>query len=240
MSHPNAGQMTYEYDFGTSDLDIFAIRGRIYAYLHSNYFPTIVRHSGWNIPQIMMPTHPEGYVVVSSYYGQTAIGYTLYKSGKCIFFFHASTLYNWIKESQRDIAYVDSILDQIEPNTEKIVAKQIAKKLLNDAVYQTSSCPRMQDIYKHHIANCCSWSIAYRTACKRIGINCSYIEGKWNGTNSYHAWNRIKFSNGDILYYDLARAKKNEQYLEMTSLTGYTQANLADYAYYYDYASDLF
>ena len=96
----------------------------------------------------------------------------------------------------------------------------------------------MQDIYKNHIANCCSWSIAFRTACKRIGINCSYVEGKWN--NSAHAWNKIKFADNSILYYDLARAKRNEQYLEMTLLTGYSQYNLVDYAYYYEYVSDLF
>ena len=50
--------------------------------------------------------------------------------------------------------------------------------------------------------NCNLYSVLFRLMLSELGIECDVCVGFTSG-KEYHAWNRVRFSNGEYRYYDL-------------------------------------
>ena len=226
-SYPNGGNMSVEIKLrlGLTNEQVYNTVARVYAYMNSNYFPTVVGlwNDGYSIP---FTTDFTAYPMdtQNSWYnfGSSPLCFIYYKStGKCAIFFNCSRLNRAINEHRENMTFIDGILDEVPSGTELTVAKAIADKLLKKVNKFHLASWKMSYMYKNtsgdgvpaKSANCLSFAIAFRTACRRVGINADYNDGTYR--NAGHAWVKITLTSGSVYYYDLARAKGGANTLKM-------------------------
>lgn len=229
----SATQMYIEFSKPNCTKEYMAkLRQLIYAYLYSYYFPTVMPPILDNNYSLSFPDFGYSYGEL----GRLVVGYVVNENeGKCYLVFIPKQINECIQKHRKNIQKIDQILDAIPNGSETEVASAIANKLMSMAVYN-ANYPDVQDLLYGGKASCYSFTCAYMAACRRVGIRCSYKEGKYGSTP--HAWNVITFSTGQKLYYDLARAKSNGSSclaMPASAMGSYTSYSEDDYYIYWGF-----
>lgn len=227
----------YRYVNGLTSEQCSRIVRDLHAYLSSYYFPTVcalISYPEYTLsPVYDMP-------IDLAYYGECMlIGYCYNNSsGRLALLFQPERIRLMINEHAYNMRKIDELLDGISSGSEEVVAKKIALALIRNRSYKNGD-RSVYELFAHSYGNCCSFSLAFRTACRRVGLQCDHHEGNWNGKG--HAWCSIRFSdNGTRLYYDLARARASsspECYLGMTgdAMSGYHRFALENHIIYWNF-----
>jgi hypothetical protein len=106
-----------------------------------------------------------------------------------------------LEEERKEIMKkLEKEIKKFRGNDEKILVEQVSSFLLNSLSYKKGEGGI--DGMKEGKGNCNLYSTMFRLTLSRLGIECDVCIG-FTARKEYHAWNRVKFSNGEYKYYDL-------------------------------------
>jgi transglutaminase/protease-like cytokinesis protein 3 len=196
----------------------------ICGYLYSYYFPLTIPFYG-DVYAEWVFGHP---VVEFGNFGEGMIMAYYYRMGVLYLGWDASTIQGLIRQSNKNLTYIDGLLQNVKSDTKHNVVMALCKKILSMAKYN-ASCYHIEEVFEKHKASCMGYSLTLLYACKRIGINAVYCEGKYNSPNSHHAWISV-----DNLYYDLGYAASHgDSFLGNSNTSNYYHYKKEDIPYYW-------
>lgn len=105
------------------------------------------------------------------------------------------------KERKEIMGEIEKEIKKFRGNEEEILVKQASSFLLNSLSYKRGEGNGIEGIEEGK-GNCNSYSTLFRLMLSRLGIECDVCVG-FTARKEYHAWNRVKFSDGEYKYYDL-------------------------------------
>lgn len=105
------------------------------------------------------------------------------------------------KERKEMMKKIGEEIKDFRGNDEEDLVKQASSFLLNSLSYKRGEGNGIEGM-KEGKGNCNSYSVLFRLMLSRLGIECDVCTG-FTSAKEYHAWNRVKFSDGTYKYYDL-------------------------------------
>lgn len=117
------------------------------------------------------------------------------------------------KNRREMVDKIDSVIDTFKDGSEEELARQVCVYLAENVSYDASQS-NATDALNSGRGSCNSHSILFRLFLHRLGIESDICVG-FTSKGGYHAWNRVRFSDGTCKYYDVTyyASSKSSRYL---------------------------
>ena len=106
-------------------------------------------------------------------------------------------------------------IKKIPEGTEKEKALYIANQIIDNTVYIDNNYD-LDNLVSNGKGVCNAYALAFNRYCQLLGITSDICIG-YSNTGILHAWNKVTFSDGEVLYYDTTYydSTKSSKYIEM-------------------------